>query len=112
MIYGVLLSLGLLAAFLLGKWYGRDVGYLEGRHAERKSTAWGPTSEQENVWRMMYAGLGTDALALVHVVADQAARIRGMGRRIEGKIDCWKHGEVVMVPRCPQCELEKVEPRG
>jgi len=109
-IYGVLLSLGLLAAFLLGKWYGRDTGYLEGRNAERKSVPWGPSSEQETVWRMMYATLGTDTLELVHVVADQASRIRGMQRRLTGKIDCWKHGQVVMVPRCPQCELEKANP--
>ena len=110
MIYGVLLSLGLLAAFLIGKWYGRDVGYLEGRNAERKSTAWGPTSEQENVWRLMYAGLGTDAIALVHVLSDQASFIRKLKEKLDGKGQCLKHGDVLMVARCPQCELEKTEP--
>lgn len=107
MIYGVLLSLGLLAAFLMGRWYGRDIGYAEGREAERKSIRWGPPSGVEHRWYWEYAELGTRMIHLAGVIADQSEFIRKLKGRVDHKVLCLTHGEQNGVVRCPACQLDR-----
>ena len=107
MIYGVLLSLGLGAAFLWGKWYGQDIGYRDGREAERKTICWGPPSDVEARWYWEYSALGGKMIQLGGVIADQAKFIERLKRDVNHEVHCLKHGEVQGVLRCPQCEIEK-----